>query len=361
MRYLDTSVSLARANRDREQLKQENPTTTMNALVIGGTGFIGRHTVEEMLNHDYSVATIARGEHDDPFTQYDGVSFHRGDRNDRATLESIRDEVEPDIVIDLCGFYPAQVESATGVFADVGAYVFVSSASAYDTDQLRLPSREGDPLHEFTSVHAEDDSIASYGPRKAEGDRVCFRAADEGVNAVVVRPVCVYGPYDHTERHDYWFHRVNAYDRILVPGDGDSTFHRVYVEDLARALRIVAERGEPGEAYNAAERQTAWLDLTIQLAAKSLETDVEVVYASPRELAKGGLSPMDFPLYLPVPGVVASEKLASLGWTSTPLAETFERTAEEHLESDRTGADSTSHDFGVDRSDETDLIERLTS
>lgn len=333
----------------------------MNALVIGGTGFIGRHTVAELLNHDYSVTTVARGEHNDPFAEHDEVSFHRADRNDQATLESTRDEVEPDLVIDLCGFYPAQVETATEVFADVDAYVFVSSASAYDTDQLRLPSREGDPLHEFTLEHAEDDSMASYGPRKAEGDRICFRAAEDGVNAMIVRPVCVYGPYDHTERHDYWFHRVNTYDRILVPGDGDSTFHRVYVQDLARALRIVAERGDPGEAYNAAERQTAWLDLTIELAAKTLDTDVEVVHASARELAQGGLSPMNFPLYLPVPGVAASEKLAALGWTSTPLEETFARTIKEHLESDRTGADSSVHDFGVDRADEAALIEQLTS
>lgn len=333
----------------------------MNALVIGGTGFIGRHTVEELLNHDYTVTTVARGDHDDPFTERDEVSSYRADRNHRATLESVRDEADPKVVIDLCGFYPQQVETATEVFADVDAYVFVSSASAYDTAQLRLPSREGDPLHEFTQEHAEDDSMASYGPRKAEGDRRCFQAAADGVNAMVVRPVCVYGPYDHTERHDFWFHRVNTYDRILVPGDGDSTFHRVYVEDLARALRVVAERGEPGEAYNAAERQTAWLDLTIELAATTLDTDVEVVHASARELAQVDLSPMDFPLYLPVPGVAASEKLASLGWTSTPLEETFVRTIQEHLESDRTGADSETHDFGVDRTDEAALIDRLTS
>lgn len=333
----------------------------MNAIVIGGTGFIGRPTVEELLKRGYDVTTVARGEHENPFAEHEEVSFHQGDRNNRTTLETVRDEIDPDVVIDLCGLHPQQVETATDVFADVDAYVFVSSASAYDNERIRLPSREGDPLHDYTPEHGEDDSMASYGPRKAECDRVCFDAAEAGVNALVVRPTCVYGPYDHTERHDYWFHRVDTYDRILVPGDGDSTFHRVYVEDLARALRLVAERGEPGEAYNAAERQTAWLDLTIELAAKTLDTDVEVVHASARELAQGGFSPMDFPLYLPVPAVAASEKLAALGWTSTPLEETFARTIDEHLESDRTGADSATHDFGVDRDDEAALIRRLTS
>ena len=333
----------------------------MHALIIGGTGFIGRHAIEEFREHGYAVTTVARGEHDSPFADRDGVSFYEGDRNNRPTLETVRDEVDPDVVIDLCGFHPRQVETATDVFADVDAHVFVSSASAYDSEQIRLPSREGDPLHEYTSEHAEDESMASYGPRKAECDRVCFQAADDGVNAMVVRPTCVYGPHDHTERHDYWFHRVNTYDRVLVPGDGDSTFHRVYVEDLARALRLVAERGEPGEAYNVAERQTAWLDLTIELAARTLDTDVDIVHASARELARGGLSPMEFPLYLPVPAVAASEKLAALGWTSTPLDATFARTIEEHLESGRTGTDSATHEFGVDREDEEKLIEQLTT
>lgn len=331
------------------------------SLVIGGTGFIGRHTVTELLEQGNTVATLARGQHENPHIGRRGLSVFEGDRKDRTTVESVANDVDPDIVIDLCGFHPQQVEVATEIFADVGAYVFVSSASAYDTDQLRLPSREGDPLHEYRSEHGEDDSLASYGPRKAECERVCFAAADDGMNAMVVRPVCVYGPNDHTERHDYWFHRVNTYDRILVPGDGDSTFHRVYVEDLARALLLVAEHGEPGEAYNAAERQTAWLDMTINLAAKTLDTDVDLVHTSARELSQVNLTPMDFPLYLPVPGIVASEKLAALGWTSTPLDETFPRTIEDHLESGRTGEMPSMHEFGVDRSDEEKLIKELTT
>lgn len=332
----------------------------MHALIIGGTGFIGRHTVSEFVDHGYEVTMVARGEHENPFTDQAGVWFHRGDRNHRETLEAVRDEVNPTVVVDLCAFYPGQVEVATDVFATVDAYVFVSSAAAYDTDSVSLPTRVTDPLHACTPEQATDESMATYGPRKAECDRTCFAAADEGINALVVRPVVVYGPGDYTERHDYWFHRVNTYDRILVPGDGDSTFHRVYVGDLAEALRLVAERGEPGGAYNAAERDTAWLDRTIELAAEAMDTEVELVHASARELAAGGLHPEDFPLYRPVPGLVASETLARLGWTSTPLTETFAQTIDEHLQADRTGENPPLHDFGVDREIETELIEVLT-
>lgn len=328
------------------------------ALVIGGTGFVGLPTVETFLDETYDVAVLSRGEQQPARIANIDVSLHRGDRNDQATLEMLRDEVEPSVVIDLAVMYPRQVETATGVFADCDAYVYVSSASAY-AQPVRLPSREDDQLRECTSQQATDDSFESYGARKAEADRICQRAGDDGVNAMVVRPVCVYGPHDWSQRHDYWFHRIHTYEDILVPGDGDSTFHRVFVNDLARAIYTVAERGAAGEAYNVAERDTAWLDRTIQLAATTLETNVTLVHANERELATVGLSLSDFPLYMPIPLLTASEKLAALGWGSTPLPETFSETIEEHLDSSRTGNNPPKHQFGVDRSREERLIASL--
>lgn len=329
------------------------------ALVIGGSGFVGTHTVECFLDHGYDVVVNSRSAPTDPRAEEDDAVYSPGDRTDPTVLESIRDEFDPDVVIDLVALYPRDVESATDIFADCDAYVYVSSASAY-AQPVNLPSREDDPLHDYSPAHDTDEPWgAGYSERKAEGDRVCVAASNRGVNAMVVRPVSVYGPGDWSQRHDYWFHRVNCYDEVVVPGDGDSTFHRVFVRDLADALRLVAERGDPGEAYNAAERDTAWLDRTIDLAADILETEVELVHASERELATCGLSPFDFPLYMSIPHVAASQKLADLGWRSTPLREALAVTIDDHLESGRTGTNPPRHAFGVDRATEAQLIDSL--
>lgn len=335
------------------------------ALTIGGTRFVGRHTVEELLDHDYEVTIFTRGTHENPFADRDDVAHHRGDRNDREALEAARDAVEPDAVFDFCGMFPRQIEDATEIFADVDAYVFVSSASAYrgpPEHSFPVPVREDStPIQECTDEQATDESDESYGARKAECDRVCFRAAEEGVDAMVVRPVLVYGPHDYTERHDYWLHRVRTAERILVPGDGDSLLHRVFVEDLARALRIVAERGEPGEAYNAADRELTWLDRTLELAADAMDADPELVHASARELASADIAPMDFPVYTPTPLVAETDKLAALGWDSTSPAEAMARTVEEHLESSRTGEALAERGLGIDREMERALIEELSA
>ncbi|MCT9094458.1 NAD-dependent epimerase/dehydratase family protein [Haloarchaeobius sp. HME9146] len=308
------------------------------ALLVGGTRFIGRHTVSELLAHDYTVTTFSRGKATDPFADTDGVSNYQGDRNDRAALEAARDEVDPDIVIDFVGMFPEQIATATEVFADVDAYVFVSSGSAYG--EQPIPMREDEiPLCECTPEQATDESMASYGPRKAECDREVFDAADRGVNAMSVRPMLVHGPHDYTQRTDYWLHRLEEYDRVLVPGDGDSLLHRAYVADVGRALRIVAERGEPGEAYNVADREATTLAGWLELAAEALDTEVKFVYASERELAATDLSPSDFPLFTDEPMLVSTEKLAALGWDSTPLSDAYETTVAEHLESERDGTD----------------------
>jgi nucleoside-diphosphate-sugar epimerase len=335
----------------------------VQAIVIGGTRFIGRHTVEELLDHGYHVTLVTRGQHENPFANHPKVTHVRGDRNDREALERARDTIVPDIVIDCVALVPQQVATALDVFADVDAYVFVSSIAAYA--RLDLPRREEEtPLEEFTVDHAVDDprtiepmkEWAAYGPRKAECDRVCFAATEDGVNAFVVRPTFVFGPHDYTERFDYWIDRVANNDQVLVPGDGDNLVHQVYVEDVASALRVVAEDGTPGEAYNVAARQLLTLDQRLEHVADALDRDVELVHASERELTRYDLAASDFPLVRQVPVIIDTAKLAAIGWESSPHADAIARTVVEHLESGRTG-----RHHGPDPEGERRVIDGVTS
>ncbi|WP_227355498.1 NAD-dependent epimerase/dehydratase family protein [Haladaptatus salinisoli] len=316
-----------------------------SALVIGGTRFIGRHLVTDLLDNGYDVTIFNRGNHDNPFAETEGVDHFEGDRTNDAALERAAEAVDPDVVADCVAYHPRDVRAATEIFADVDGYVYISSGSAYASEEI--PKREGETeLCDCTPEQAADDSADSYGPRKAEGDRAVFEAAERGVNATSVRPCIVYGPHDYTERLDFWLDRANRYDRLLVPGDGQNLWHRAYVEDVASALRIVAERGEPGEAYNVGDRRLVTMDEMLELIADALDTSVELVHASDRELSTAGLSVDDYILYRDYPHVLDTNELASLGWESTPVEEAMARTVEEHLESDRDGSE---HDPGREK------------
>ncbi|QSX00021.1 NAD-dependent epimerase/dehydratase family protein [Haloterrigena alkaliphila] len=309
-----------------------------SALVIGGTRFIGRHLVEELLEHSYDVTILNRGTRENPFADDDRVDRVEGDRTNDSALEAAAATVDPDAVFDCVAYHPKDVRAATGIFADCEAYVYVSSGAAYGREEI--PKREGEtPLEPCTAEQATDDSMETYGNRKAEGDRAVFAAAEQGVNATSVRPCVVYGPHDYTERLDWWIDRVNRFDRVVVPGDGTNVWHRAYVEDVASALRIVAERGEAGEAYNVGDRRLVTLGEMVELIADEFETDIEIVHAGTRELEAGGIELDDFPLYRGYPHVLSTAKLAALGWESTPLEEAMARSVAAHLESDRDGSE----------------------
>ena len=309
------------------------------ALVVGGTRFVGRHTVEEFLDAGYEVTIFNRGNHENPFAKDDRVERVEGDRTVEGEVKRAALNVDPDVVVDCVAYHPREVRVATEAFADVDAYVYVSSGAAYGEN--RIPKREdGTPLHDCTTEQAVDDSWETYGPRKAEGDRAVYEAAERGVNAMSVRPPVVYGPHDYTERFDYWIDRVENFDRVVVPGDGTNVWHLVYVEDVARALRTIAEEGRPGETYNVGDGHAPTLGEWVERIADACDTEIERVFAGPRELAAADLELSDFPLYREYPHLLSTTKLRSLGWRSTDHGTALAAAVADHRDSGRTGREN---------------------
>ena len=316
-----------------------------HALVVGGTRFIGRATVEELLAGGYEVTVFNRGSHDNPFTAHDRVDHLRGDRTVSDDLEAAA-ALDPDVVVDCVAYEPQAVRAATAAFADVDAYVYVSSGGAYGAEEV--PKREGrTALEPCTETQATDGSPGTYGPRKAAGDRAVFAAAERGVNAMSVRPTIVYGAHDYTGRFDYWVDRVCEQDRVLVPGDGDSLWHLVAAENVARALRTVAEDGRPGTAYNVGDRRLYPLEEFVGVVADAAGASVEVVPVSPGELEAAGVDPDAVPFYRRYPHVLDTGRLASLGWEPVEAATAIRETVEAAVES---GPDPTGG--APDRADE---------
>jgi len=319
-----------------------------SALVVGGTRFIGRRLVTRLLANDYDVTLFNRGNHENPFADRERVSHVEGDRTSGAALDEAREAVEPDVVVDCVAYYPGEVEMATRVFSDVDAYVYVSSGSAYGPDVI--PKREDEtPLVPCSDEEAVDDSPETYGARKAEGDRTVFEAAENGVEAMSVRPTIVTGPYDYTGRFAYWVERVREYDRVLVPGDGTNIHHLVAVENVARAIVTVAEDGHAGEAYNVGDRQLLTLGGLVDGIADAVGTTVEQVYATERDL--GDLSATAFPLYNPNPHVLSTEKLAGLGWEPIGVETAIEQAVADPVDPER--------DPGPNRETTATILDRL--
>jgi dTDP-glucose 4,6-dehydratase len=116
------------------------------------------------------------------------------------------------------------------------------------TDEVYGPATEENPRR-------EDDAFrprSPYAVSKAAGDMMCHAFAETyGLQVVVARPANNVGPYQYPEKAIPLF-VTNALDGQPLPiyGEGLQVRDRLYVEDNVRALLLLLERGEKGEAYN---------------------------------------------------------------------------------------------------------------
>lgn len=259
----------------------------MKLLVLGGTKFLGRHTVEAALARGDEVTIFTRGQtNPDLFPE---VVKLRGDRDgDLSALEGRT----WDAVIDPSCYVPRIARMSGELLRDsVDRYVFVSTVSVYG--DFSEPIDESTPVGELKDPDTEE-VMENYGELKA----ACERVLDElyGDRVTHVRAGLIVGPHDPTDRFTYWPRRLNEGGDVLAPGDPDAPVQFVDARDLASFMLLLAERG-PGGPINAtgpAER------LTMREALERMGGEVTLHWVDDKTILDAGVDPwMELPLWLP--------------------------------------------------------------
>jgi len=302
----------------------------MRVLVLGGTRFIGRAVVDALLAQGHALTLLNRGESNP--TLYPDIPRIVADRG-RLTAGALGDGAW-DVALDLSGLFPADVEASAGALRGrVRRYVFCSTCSVY-ADPRPYPVPEDAPLHACAPEQAVDASMRAYGPRKAECERRLAAICDEsGIELFIGRPTAVYGPHDTTDRMRFWLEAVRR-GRVVLPSDGMSVRHVVYVEDVAGLFaRLATADAAIAGAYNLVGTELFSLRDLVREIAAVVGAEPEI-FAVPLALlqARGIRGEVDVPLW------VADERDAytyimdaarareRLGFRSTPLAEALRRT-----------------------------------
>jgi nucleoside-diphosphate-sugar epimerase len=179
---------------------------------------------------------------------------------------SVRDQVKDldfDAVADWVAFTPDQVRNDIGLFAGrTGQYVFISSASAYQTPPARVPVTESTPLR---------NPFWQYSRDKIACEELLVTAYREwGFPVTIVRPSHTYDktlvPFEGG-----WtvLGRMLAGKPVIVHGDGTSLWTLTHHEDFARAF--VPLLGHPrtlGEAIQiTSDDVLTWNQIAEALAA----------------------------------------------------------------------------------------------
>jgi nucleoside-diphosphate-sugar epimerase len=267
----------------------------MKVLVIGGTLFIGRQLVSELLKAGHEVSVLHRKCKHDLGRKVGNIT---ADRNDHQSMKQALNGAGFDVVYDNVydwerGTTAAHVEGTARAAGDkLRRYVFMSSVAAYGDG---LNHHEGDAL-------APDDHHDSYARNKAMSERMLFRMHQRyGLPVVTIRPPYIYGPGNPFYRESFFWDRLRQSRPIILPGDGRRLMQFCYIKDLVWALlRVLDEPHAVGHAFNIANSRPVTQMEAVQAMADACGKKAELVRI-PRELIlRAGGSPLGPQLYFGV-------------------------------------------------------------
>jgi 2'-hydroxyisoflavone reductase len=217
----------------------------VRVLVVGGTRFVGRHIVQALLDAGHEVTLFHRGGGpDDPFPE---AEHRHGDRNDDLSELA---EGSWDATVDVSAYVPRQVralgDALGGAGGRGGAYVYVSSISAYATpDQPGIT--ESAPLEILVDEDTEVVDNQTYGGLKALSEYAAVESF--GTDTLIIRPTYVVSPYDQTGRFTSWVLRLADGGEVLAAEPRDQPVQVVDGRDLATFVVTLLQESARGPLH----------------------------------------------------------------------------------------------------------------
>jgi len=266
----------------------------MHLLILGGTRFLGRALVDAALEARHKVTLFHRGNTSLGATLPAHVDEVLGDRN--TDLERLRGR-RWDVVIDTCGYLPAELRASTAALGDeVECYVFISSLSVYGAPEAGAD--EHAPLAVMPEGAPEKVDGETYGPLKARCEHV-VQSALPG-RALIVRPGLIVGPHDPTDRFSYWPHRLARGGEVLAPAPADSPVQFVDVRDLATWIIRLAEARACGVFNAVGPEQPLTIGELLDTCARVADNGAQLRWVAEDALLAQGVKPwMELPLWIP--------------------------------------------------------------
>ena len=313
-------------------------------FVTGGAGFIGsaviRHLLDDTQAYVVNIDKLTYAACLDSIPQAQGNSHYRFAKVDicnGSALRQLFEEFQPRYVMNLAAesHVDRSIDGPSEFIQTniVGTFVLLQEALRH-WRRLDRPAQERFRFHHIST----DEVYGTLGPEglftettpyapnspysasKASSDHL-VRAWREtyGLPTIVTNCSNNYGPYHFPEKLiPHIIIKGLAGESLPVYGDGQNIRDWLYVDDHARALTIVVERGRVGETYNIGGRNERANLVVVQTICDLLDRLEPLARGSRRQLIS---FVSDRPGHDRRYGIDASKIENELGWQA---AETFE-------------------------------------
>eukprot|EP00927_Polykrikos_kofoidii_P077515 TRINITY_DN74457_c0_g1_i1.p1 TRINITY_DN74457_c0_g1~~TRINITY_DN74457_c0_g1_i1.p1 ORF type:complete len:811 (-),score=135.10 TRINITY_DN74457_c0_g1_i1:27-2459(-) len=348
----------------------------MKFLVFGGTQFMGRLTVEVLLDAGHNVVLFNRGRTANPFKGRANAEFVVCDRmEDRQGFKNaVRNAGTSDVVIDFTGFQAENVEDAVDALrvkdsdgrwrSTTRHYIFVSTDSVYWAKKVPCCAPTSAGLHEtqakdfmsqadFEShtTRCKETSFGEYHLRYGQNKLGCERALDKAWRSsrfpcTLLRLPDVYGPYDNLG--GMWelvraieecrpipagihHSRIRRNVGLATVDSGSLRFSWAFAEDVRDAIVACAYRGENayGVTMHIAHEEAVTLRETAKMVAEAMGVSFEDLRFD--ENRESAMPSCDY-------GFLSVSKSINLlhPWRPTPMKEAVVRSVSWFLRSSET-------------------------
>ena len=234
----------------------------LKVLFIGGSGVISSACSRLAVERGIELQVLNRGQTQARPLPAE-VRVVRADVRDAGSVKDALGDQEFDAVVDWLAFTPVHVRADVDLFRGrTGQYVFISSASAYQTPPERLPVVESTPLRNPFWQYSRDKIACE--------DLLTAAYREEGFPVTIVRPSHTYDrtlvPFDGG-----WtaVARMRRGKEIVVHGDGTSLWTLTHHDDFARGfVPLLGHSRTIGEAFHiTSDDALTWNQIAMTLAA----------------------------------------------------------------------------------------------
>ena len=217
---------------------------SVKVLFIGGTGIISSACSARAVEMGLDLFLLNRGSTSSRPAP-DGATILRGDIRDPVSARSALEGHTFDTVVNWIAFTTDHVETDLELFRGrAGQYVFISSASAYQTPPAHLPVTESTVLHNPFWKYSRDKIACE--------ERLVQAYRDENFPITIVRPSHTYDKTLLPMEGGYTvIERMRQNKPVVVHGDGSSLWTLTHHRDFAKGfVGLLGSHGAVGEAFH---------------------------------------------------------------------------------------------------------------
>ena len=251
----------------------------MKVLFIGGTGVISSACSQLAVEQGVDLYLLNRGKTSRPVPK--GANILIGDIRDKNSVCKVLGNMRFDVVVNWIAYTPDHIDVDLELFRDKTAqYIFISSASAYQTPPVRLPVTESTPLV---------NPFWKYSQAKIACEERLFQAyCDENFPITIVRPSHTYDQTSIPLEGKYTaVSRMRQGKQVIVHGDGSSLWVLTHHKDFANGfMGLLGNSHTIGEAFQITSDELLTWNQIFEIIARAAGTEARIVHIPSEIIAK---------------------------------------------------------------------------